>query len=80
MTQISQNPRIVGKARDAGRNVVHTVEVDGRVVATRRSAHRYGYAIGYWTRTPSGRTVVVSRWSRSPQCTGSSFAIRIEDA
>lgn len=79
---ISDNYRIVGKARDAGRNVVHTVEVDGEVVATRRSAHRYSFAIAHWSRnreTGEAR-IIVERWSRNPKATGSSFAIRIVDA
>ena len=80
MTQISNNPRIVGRARDAGRNVVHTVAVDGEVVATRRSAHRYSFAIARWYGQHGDRRVIVERWSRSPKSSGASFAIRIEDA
>jgi hypothetical protein len=71
---------IAATAREAGRNIVHTVTLDGRVVGTRRSAHRYHYAIAYWTRTPSGRTIIVARWSRKPTASGSSFAIPIVDA
>lgn len=66
-------------ARHAGRNVVHTVYgYDGEVVATRRSAHRYEFAIcrriGF---TDDGTArVVVDRWSRSSKCSSRQFAIR----
>ena len=48
--------QVTATARDAGRNVVHTVAAvhsDGSAVRvvrpTRRSAHHYGYAICRWT-------------------------------
>jgi hypothetical protein len=77
MTTITTNFRIKGSARDAGANVVHTVSLDGEVVATRRSAHRYAFAIAYWT---SNGALIVSRWSRSAKCSGRHFAIRVQDA
>jgi hypothetical protein len=84
---------ITATARDAGRNVVHQVIVDGEVVGTRRSNGRYAYAICEWvaeydktgdrwiTRTrPDGtvvRRVVVRRWSKNAKATGSTFAVAV---
>jgi hypothetical protein len=64
-------------ARQAGANVVHTVYVDGRPVATRRSQHRYRFAICHWAgRVDAGtRHLVVDRWSRSPKASGRAFAV-----
>jgi hypothetical protein len=67
-------------ARHAGANIVHTVYVDGEVVGTRRSAHRYLFAICRWVGkqgTPE-RTVVVVRWSRSNKCSSGQFALYAE--
>ena len=78
---ITTNPDITATARDAGRQVVHTVYVKGVPVATRRSAsNRYRFAIARWHR-PTGHTpyMTVERWSASPKCAGSSFAIRVTD-
>lgn len=76
---ITNNPDIVGSAREAGAATVHTVSVKGEVVATRRSAHRYPYAIAYWSRRNGEVTLIVKRWSRSPKASGGSFAIRIDN-
>jgi hypothetical protein len=68
-------------ARDAGRNVVHHVYVNGEIVATRRSAHRYRFAICKWITAHDGsRTVVVKRWSRDSKCSRSAreFAVYAE--
>jgi hypothetical protein len=69
-------------ARDAGRNVVHHVYVNGEIVATRRSAHRYHFAICKWvgSRDDGSRTVVVKRWSRDSKCSRSAgeFAVYAE--
>ena len=77
-------------ARDAGCQVVHTVrDWYGDVAGTRRSAHRYHYAIcrRVSPRNPStgvpelGRAqLVVVRWSRSSKCSGSQFAVPVMDA
>lgn len=74
-------------ARDAGRNVVHTVvatHTDGTpaevVSATRRSAHRYAYAICRWVRPRDGKPyVVVVRWSRNAKATGDTFAVPVTE-
>lgn len=62
--QLNTNYRTSGHSRDAGRNVVHEVKLDGDVVGTRRSAHRYGYAICRWWRVRGESNLHVLRWSR----------------
>lgn len=69
------NYRITGQARNAGRNVLHTVSLDGDVIAERRSAHRYDYAICRWATVDGDHTVIAQRWSRSPKCSSASFAV-----
>lgn len=72
--------RVTAQARDAGRNVVHTVTLDGKVIGTRRSAHRYAYAICRWVTGVDGeRTVIVARWSRNIRHSGRYFAVQIDD-
>lgn len=59
---------ITATARDAGRNVIHTVTTDENVEVyspTRRSAHHYPYAI---VKRNRDRSVTVLRWSRSSRC------------
>jgi hypothetical protein len=70
---------VTATARDAGRNVVHTVSAEGhRVVApTRRSAHRYAYAICRWCGGDYNSFVRVNRWSRSAKCSGEEFAVEV---
>lgn len=73
-------------SRDAGRNVVHTVTSvwdDGTPIevvgATRRSAHRYAYAICRYVRGHGERYVVVDRWSGSSKCRRDQFAVTVRD-
>lgn len=82
MTQMNTNYRIKAVARDAGRNVVHEVKLDGETVpyGTRRSAHRYAYAICRWYRREGGASLSVKRWSRSPKCSGEEFAVPVVEA
>lgn len=69
-------------AREAGANIVHHVYVDGEIVATRRSAHRYDFAICRWvgSREDGTRTVIVKRWSRNSKCSrmAGEFAVYAE--
>lgn len=79
--------QVTATARDAGRNVVHTVSAvrnDGQAVKvyrdTRRSAStRYAYAICRWTTVNGERVVIVDRWSKNAKATGASFAVRVQD-
>ena len=79
--------QVTATARDAGRNVVHTVSAvrnDGQAVKvyrdTRRSAStRYAYAICRWTTVDGERAVIVDRWSKNAKATGASFAVRVQD-
>ena len=79
--------QVTATARDAGRNVVHTVTAvrsDGQAATvyrpTRRSAHHYAYAICRWITSVDGeRAVVVDRWSNNAKATGASFAVRVQD-
>jgi hypothetical protein len=74
--------QVTATSRDAGRQVVHTVDAGGVPVirATRRSAtNRYRYAIVRWTTDTDGsRVVVVQRWSNSPKASGRDFAVAVE--
>lgn len=81
--------QVTATARDAGRNVVHTVTAryqDGTPApvyrATRRSAHRYAYAIAHWATVDANGTrgVIVDRWSKNPKAGGGKFAVPVEDA
>ena len=73
---------MTGKAtatvRQAGENFIHTVtDWHGEVVGTRRSAHRYRYAI---CRRGLGRDrpyLVVVRWSRSARCSSTEFPLEV---
>jgi len=82
MTLINTNPEITATAREAGRNVVHEVKLRGETVpyGTRRSAHRYGYAICCWYRIEGESRLVVKRWSRNAKCSGPDFAVPVEEA
>lgn len=66
---------IRGSARPAGRNVVHTVTVDGEIIGTRRSAHCYSYA--FVKRTRFGE-YIVTRYSHSGQARGDEFPVFLE--
>lgn len=69
---------ITATARDAGRNVVHTVTADVEVVApTRRSAHRYAYAIVAIRKRGTEPVVFVRRWSRSSKHASDEQAITV---
>ena len=58
-------------ARDAGRNVVHTVrDSAGNAVGTRRSAHVYR-----WAFVARG---VVRRWSNNPAARGDETAVYVD--
>lgn len=68
--------KVTASARQAGAQVVHTVYgYDGEIVGTRRSQHRYHYAIC----RRNGSNVVVSRWSRNATCSGGYFAVEVVD-
>ena len=90
MTTTIESRKAIATARDAGRNVVHTVTVvcyDGignevdryeAISGTRRSAHRYSFAVCRWTTERDGRrNVVVVRWSRNAKATGATFAVPV---
>lgn len=77
---MNTNPAITAHARDAGRNVVHTVKMFDTVVGTRRSAHRYAYAICRWATVDGERRPIVVRWSRSAKSSGNDFAVAVHDA
>lgn len=89
MTEYTYPTRqVMATARDAGRNVVHTVTAryaDGRPApvyrGVRRSAtNRYAFAICEWATDSNGdRAVFVSRWSKSPKAGGGKFAVAVED-
>lgn len=68
---------IVGTSRDAGRNVLHTVTVNGIQIGQRRSAHRYSYA---FIRSIGSGDYVVTRWSRNPQTRSNETAVHIRHA
>jgi hypothetical protein len=73
---------VTATAREAGRNVVHTVTVEGGSVVngTRRSAHRYAYAICEWQRRSDfdePATLIVKRWSQSPKSGTGAFAVPV---
>lgn len=78
--------QVTATARDAGRNVVHTVaavHADGTSApvyrATRRSNTRYAFAICRWATDVNGdRAVFVERWSKNARATGGTFAVAVE--
>jgi hypothetical protein len=92
---MSPETTITATARDAGRNVVHTVTTDNPdvevIAATRRSAHRYRYAMVRYARRSNApqidgepgavyeRIVIVQRWSRNPKTRGDEIAIPVVD-
>jgi len=84
MTDMTTTKTVTATARQAGRNVLHTVLVNGsEVVGTRRSAGFYHYAICEWITTgydDAGwpiRRVVVRRWSKNPRASGATFAVPV---
>lgn len=89
------HPNIIATARDAGRNVVHTVKSTDPAIEvvrpTRRSAGRYRYAMVRYARRsnapqidgepggPYQRIVIVQRWSNNAKTRGDEVAIRVVD-
>jgi hypothetical protein len=69
------------KVTDNKRSPFHHIayDFDGHVCGERRSQHTYAYAIGRRVNWLDGtQGVIIDRWSNSPRCKSTQFALPVE--